>query len=153
MIINRVGLFAGAAFGFLLTGARLTDYDVIHRMLLFRDWQPFLVMGSAVLVAAPLLWALQLRGWTTPLGGPLRLTPAAIAPHHVSGSVLFGMGWAVAGTCPGPALAMIGAGRLMGVVVVAGIFAGITLRDAVAARGARAERAAAPETAPLPAGL
>jgi uncharacterized protein len=151
--INRLGLLAGTAFGFLLSGSRLTDYDVIHRMLLFRDWQPFLIMGSAVAVAAPLLWVLQLRRWATPLGGPLHLAPSAIGRHHVQGSILFGAGWAIAGTCPGPALAMIGSGRLPGICVVAGIFAGIALRDAVVAQTTRSAQAALPGMDPLRAGL
>ncbi len=37
MTMNRVGLLAGCAFGLRLSDSRLTDYDVIPRMLLFRD--------------------------------------------------------------------------------------------------------------------
>lgn len=149
--MDVVGLLVGTAFGFVLTGARLTDYDVIHRMLLFRDWEPFLVLGSAVAVAAPALRFLDSRGWRTRFGGRLSLNVAPVRRHHVVGSVVFGTGWAVAGTCPGPAVAMIGSGRLLGVVVVSGLFLGIMLRDAVAAR--RAVRAAPAMTEPLGVGL
>ena len=134
--MNRTGLFFGAAFGFLLASVRFTDYDVIHNMLLLRDWHPFLTFGSALAVAVPLLRLLQRRGWRTPLGGPLKLSPSPVGRHHIIGSALFGTGWAVAGTCPGPALAMVGSGRLLGVFVVAGLFCGIALRDVVVARSA-----------------
>lgn len=153
MTINRVGLLAGVAFGFLLVGSRMTDYDVIHSMLLFRDLQPFLIMGSAVAVAAPSLWILQRRMWVAPLGGPLRLEPSPIGRHHVLGSVLFGAGWAVAGTCPGPALAMIGAGQLPGAFVVTGIFIGIVLRDAVVSGVVQTTRPVPSVMEPMPAGL
>lgn len=51
-----IGLFFGMAFGFLLTAGGLTDYDTVHDSLLFRDAYVFLVMGSAVLTAMPLLY-------------------------------------------------------------------------------------------------
>jgi uncharacterized membrane protein YedE/YeeE len=149
--MDRIGLLFGVVFGFVLAGARLTDYDVIHDMLLFRDWQPFLVMGSAVAVAAPLLLLLQHRRWRTPLGGPLRPARSPVARRHVVGSLLFGTGWAVAGTCPGPAIAMVGSGRLLGLVVVAGLFLGIALRDAAVARPDR--RPVATDLESMPVGL
>ena len=153
--LNLLGLLFGVGFGFTLVGARLTDYDVIHRMLLFEDWQPFLVLGSAIAVAAPSLWLLQRRGWQTPLGGRLTLATSAVRRQHVLGAVVFGAGWAVAGTCPGPAVAMVGSGRVLGLVVMAGLFGGIALRDAIVARAAaRAETPARAATSePLRVGL
>ena len=133
--MNAVGPLFGIGFGVVLSGARLTDYDVIHRMLRLEDLQPFLVLvlGSAIAVAAPLLRLLSRSGWQTPLGGPLTPSPSPIGRHHVLGSILFGAGWAVVGTCPGPALAMVGSGHLLGAVVATGLFAGIALRDTVTA--------------------
>lgn len=150
--MNAVGLLFGIAFGVVLTGARLTEYDVIRAMLRFQDLEPFLVLGSAIAVAAPLLRLLRRRGWQTPINGPLTLSPSPIARHHVLGSVLFGTGWAVAGTCPGPALAMIGSGRVLGGVVAAGLFVGILLRDHVAARAVAAPPVSN-ASEPLPVGL
>lgn len=66
------GLF-GAAFGFLFAAAGFNQYDVIHRMLLLKDITPFLVMGSAMGTALPILWLLERRRWRTPLGGNLTL--------------------------------------------------------------------------------
>jgi uncharacterized membrane protein YedE/YeeE len=54
--------------------------------------------------------------------------------RHVTGSILFALGWTVAGTCPGPVAAMIGEGRLVGVPVVVGLLAGVTLQRMLAAR-------------------
>jgi uncharacterized membrane protein YedE/YeeE len=66
----------------------------------------------------------------------LDITPARLERKHVAGSVIFGVGWAIAGTCPGPALAMTVGGGLLGLIVVAGLFLGIALRDAIAMRTA-----------------
>ncbi len=130
--MNRVGFFFGVAFGFLIAAGSLNEYDVIHNGLLFRDPYMFLVMGSAVAVAMPLLWLLQRRRWATPLGGALSLTSTRPERKHVLGAMVFGTGWAVAGTCPGPALVMTVGGGLLGIAVIAGIVVGLLIRDAVA---------------------
>lgn len=130
--MGLVGLVFGTAFGFLIAAARLTDYDVIHRMLLLQELDVFLLMGSAIGVAVPLLRILERRGWQTPYGGRLTLSPGKVRRDHVLGAMVFGTGWAVAGTCPGPIAAMVGAGNLLGLAVMAGLVSGILLREAVA---------------------
>jgi uncharacterized protein len=132
--MKRAGFVIGAAFGFLIAAARLNDYDVIHRMLLLQEPDVFLMMASAILTAAPILLLLQRRGWQTPLGGPLVVERAPVQRKHVLGAMLFGSGWAVTGTCPGPAVAMLAGGNLLGIFVMAGLVTGAFLRDAVAAR-------------------
>lgn len=145
--MNVIGFFAGLAFGFLITGAGLSDYNVIHSALKFENLSIYLIMGSAVGTAVPLLFVLRRLGWKTPFGGALSLTRTPVERKHVLGAVIFGTGWAVAGTCPAPALAMIGGGTVLGIVVVAGLFTGLLLRDAVAGR---AERVVAPRSTPEP---
>jgi len=49
--------------------------------------------------------------------------------HHYKGGALFGVGWAIAGTCPAPALLMLSSGAMLGLVSIAGIFLGIHLRE------------------------
>lgn len=125
--------------GFLLSAGGLTNYDVVHDSLLFRDANVFLVMGSAVLTAMPLLYLLKRRQWVTPLGGPLAITPSRIESKFVRGGLVFGVGFGVSGTCAAPAVAMIGTGHAAGLATVAGLFAGIALRDAWVARAAASE--------------
>ncbi len=137
------GLF-GAAFGFLFAAAGLNQYDVIHRMLLLENVAPFLIMGSAMGTALPLLWLLERRRWRTPLGGDLVLRRWPVEPKHVWGAAIFGTGWAITGACPGTAATTLGAGGLSGIVLIGGIVAGIALRDSVS------ERRAAPAPEPLP---
>lgn len=144
--MNRLGLLIGLAFGFLLAAARASDYDAIHNMLLLRELDLYLLMGSAVAVAAPLLWLLEGRRWRTPLGGALVLKRYAISRKDFLGAVVFGAGWAIAGTCPGPALAMLGGGQVLSLFVIAGLTSGLLLRDAVVAR------ATMPRPAPTDAG-
>jgi uncharacterized membrane protein YedE/YeeE len=109
--VRLVGLLFGSAFGFLLALAGLNDYEVIHNMLL-----------------------LERKRWRTPFAGTLRPARSKIERHHITGSAIFGTGWAIAGTCPAPALAMTGSGALLGLVVVGGMFAGLMARDYAEAR-------------------
>ncbi len=57
-----------------------------------------------------------------------------IERKHVDGGALFGVGWAVAGTCPGPAIGMAAAGGFLGLVVMAGLGSGILLRNLAVGR-------------------
>jgi uncharacterized membrane protein YedE/YeeE len=130
------GLLFGMAFGFLIAAAGFGDYDTIHNMLLLREAHAYLVMGSAVGVAMLLLWLMERRRWQTLLAGPLKLARYSIQRKDIFGSMIFGLGWAIAGTCPIPALAMFASGNVLGIVVIAGLFAGIMLRDLVVRKGA-----------------
>lgn len=123
--------FIGGVFGFLFCAAALNQYDVIHRMLLLQDLDPFLVMGSSMLTALPLLWLLERRRWVTPLGGVLNLRRWRPESKHVWGGVVFGTGWALTGACPGTISGMISAGNLLGFIPLLGFLTGMLLRDMV----------------------
>ncbi len=124
---NSLGLFFGMCFGGLLGAANLHQYETIHAMLRLDEFDVYGLMASAVLVATGLLWILERRSATTVLDGNLTLQRSRPQKHHLVGGALFGIGWAVAGTCPAPALVMISSGATLGLVVMAGIFIGIYL--------------------------
>ncbi|GAC1405873.1 MAG: hypothetical protein NVSMB52_19580 [Chloroflexota bacterium] len=132
--MKRLGFLFGAAFGAVIAAGRLNEYNVIHDALRLTNLYVFFVMGSAVVVAMPLLYILRRRNWSTLFGGQLDLSHSPIERKHIYGGIVFGTGWAITGTCPAPALAMIGAGGALGLFVVAGIFFGLLLRDVVAER-------------------
>ncbi len=127
--MNVVGLVAGSLFGGLLAGGLLHEYDTIHSTLVLEDLYVFFVMGSAIAIAAPLLWFLERRPTTTLMTGLLQLSRSRPERHHVVGGVLFGTGWAIAGTCPAPALVMASSGAWLALVAIAGIFVGLYIRE------------------------
>jgi len=127
--MNIVGGLFGAGFGFVLAAARLHEFDTIHTTLTFDSFYVFGLMGLAIGVSLPLLWILERRGGMTMYGGRLSLSRSRVERHHIVGGVLFGTGWAVAGTCPAPALAMLASGATFGAVAVVGLFIGLWLRD------------------------
>ncbi len=125
--MNTIGLLFGMAFGGLLAGANLHEYDTIHAMLRLDEPDVYLLMASAIGVSAPLLWWLERRGVITTFGGRLSLSRSMPQRHHLQGGALFGVGWAIAGTCPAPALVMVSSGALVGLVAIAGLFIGLQL--------------------------
>jgi uncharacterized membrane protein YedE/YeeE len=131
------GFFIGIVFGFVLAWARVTDPSVIRRMLLLEEPHVFLIMAAAIVTAALGSRVLRRTGQRSIVTGePIAWTNAPVEARHVTGSAVFGAGWSIACTCPGPIAAMIGEGRLTGVVVGAGLMAGIAIQGRLR-RGAR----------------
>lgn len=132
MRLRFVGVLFGALFGFVLGWARLTDYDTIRNMLLLREPDVFLLMGSAIGTAAAGVRLLRAIGARSVLdGSPVAWTTARPTGDHVVGSALFGLGWSIACTCPGPIAAQLGRGQVVGIFTGLGLFAGIALHDAL----------------------
>lgn len=150
MNTKAVGLLGGVVFGFTLAWARLTDPRVVRDMLLLNEPHVFLIMGSAVAIAAIGVRALKASGARCIVTGePVGWSVERPRTRHVGGSMLFALGWTVAGTCPGPVAAMIGEGRLVGVPVVVGLLAGVTLQRMLAAKKNVDAHMPAPATAGL----
>lgn len=113
--MNALALLAGLIFGSGLLLSGMSDPGNVLAFLDFTGaWDPrlALVMGSAVLVAAPAFWWARRRGQTlagTPLRLPARWPPD---PRLLGGAALFGLGWGLSGLCPGPALVGAAGGSL-----------------------------------------
>jgi len=114
----------GAGFGFLLHQARVTDYNAILGMFLFRDFHLMGVMGGAIATAAIGLWIVRRRARSAPNGEPAEVRSKALNGGVIAGSLIFGAGWALCGACPGTALAQLGEGKLYALSTIAGILLG-----------------------------
>ena len=121
----------GAAFGFLISWGTLTDPDTIRQMLRLEDAYVFLMMGGAVAVGfagVKLLTRKPTRALVT--GDPVVARTDRIERRHVVGSAMFGLGWAIADTCPGPVAAQLGQGLPWALCTAAGITGGVLLFQA-----------------------
>ena len=127
----------GLLFGFLLSRVGATDYDAISGMFALTDLHLMGVIGLAIAVAAAGFALFRRTGLRARGGAPLALAKKPYTPGVIWGGLLFGVGWALAGTCPGTALAQIGEGRLAGVVTFAGIVLGAYAQSRFSAARAR----------------
>jgi hypothetical protein len=128
MALKLAGLLTGVVFGVVLSWTGLSSPEVIRGGLLFEDAYLFLFFGSAVAVASAGQWLARLARVRAPLTGE-RVDWRADPPQrrHVVGSVMFGVGWAVACACPGPILTQAGQGIPWGLATLAGVVAGMAV--------------------------
>ena len=132
---NRLFEFlAGLLFGLGLILAGMTDPGKVQGFLdLAGDWDPSLafVMGGAIVVGA-LAFALARRRTTAFLGGAMQVpTGRDIDRRLVVGSLVFGVGWGLAGFCPGPALVSLGAGHWEALVFTLAMLVGMAVHELV----------------------
>jgi len=145
---SLVSLIAGILFGAGLVIGGMTDPGkVIGFLDLAGRWDPSLafVMGAALCVTLP-VFQFVVRGRARPVLGPRYYLPTRtdLDPQLLIGSVLFGIGWGIAGLCPGPAIANLASGAPEVLAFVAAMIAGMWLRDRVAAdKGPASESVAA----------
>ncbi len=125
---------AGLVFGLgLLLSGMADPARVLGFLDLAGAWNPSLVfvMVGAIAIAA-LAFALARRRTSALLGDALQLpTATAIDRRLIAGALLFGVGWGLAGFCPGPALVALGLGQAKAVVFVVAMLAGMGLFELV----------------------
>jgi uncharacterized protein len=123
MLMAALYVVLGTLFGFVLSRSGAADYNYIQGMFLFEQFQLYGIIGTAVIVAAPGLWLIQRRGRTM-RGTAVSVERKPLNRGTIVGSVLFGIGWSLAGMCPGPILVNIGEGKLYALAALAGALAG-----------------------------
>jgi uncharacterized membrane protein YedE/YeeE len=97
MMINLIFLFFGVSFGFLLSGARATDYNTIARMFLFADFHLAGVMMTAIVFIAVGSILLQRAKSTALIGCAVELRPKPMHRWTLAAGLIFGAGWALTG--------------------------------------------------------
>ena len=129
--MNALAAFAaGLVFGLGLIVSGMTNPPkVIGFLDIAGAWDPSLafVMAGAIAVGF-LAFAVARKRTTTFLGGALQLPQARdIDTRLVGGAIVFGIGWGLAGFCPGPALVAFGGGQDKAAVFVVAMLAGMLL--------------------------
>ena len=121
---------SGALFGLGLMLSGMTDTAKVQGWLdVFGAWDPTLafVLGGAILPMAA-AWAIAQRRTAAILGAPLPIPPEPILDARLlAGSALFGLGWALVGLCPGPAMASLSWGGWEGALFFAAMALGMGL--------------------------
>lgn len=137
-IAYLAALASGLVFGIGLILSGMTNpAKVQHFLNLAGAWDPslgFVMLGAIPVAGLGYRWLERRR--TTLLSQPLHLPGTRqITRPLVIGSLLFGIGWALGGFCPGPALAAAGAGLKPAILFIFAMTAGMLLHDRVYQRG------------------
>ena len=121
-------LLAGLVFGLgLILSGMANPAKVLGFLDLAGRWDPSLafVMAGAIAIGAVAFRVARART-STLLGAPIKLpTAQQIDRRLLAGGLLFGVGWGIAGFCPGPALVASGMGDIKAVVFVCAMLAGM----------------------------
>jgi hypothetical protein len=122
------GLLTGFIFGLGLCLARMTDPAVVQGFLdIAGAWDPTLVFVMAGGVAVAFVGYRYVLQRKQPLWAPrFPAAPSgAIDPPLMSGAAIFGVGWGLAGYCPGPAVVSLASGRRAVLLFVAAMAVGM----------------------------
>ena len=118
----------GAVFGFLVSRAGATTFDFYAKLFLFQDLQLLWVIATAVVVGFAGVAVLKATGARALLTGDALVYETKPMRKGVSvGALIFGVGWGLAGACPGTAPAMLGEGKLAAGFTIVGILLGTYL--------------------------
>lgn len=145
--MNLLFAFAsGLVFGIgLIIAGMANPAKVLGFLDLAGTWDPSLafVMGGGIAVGL-IAFAFAKRRTSSFLGLPMQLPSARHLDRRlIGGSALFGIGWGLAGICPGPGLVLLGAGTTKGLVFVAAMLAGMAMFEVIERRNAHRHSRAA----------
>jgi uncharacterized protein len=112
LVSNIKYVAAGILFGILLVKAEVISWFRIQEMFRLQSFHMYGVIGSAVVVG------IIIEGET------IKLEPKKFNKGQIYGGLIFGLGWAITGACPGPLFAQIGTGATVIVVTLLSAIAG-----------------------------
>ncbi|MCS6846181.1 MAG: YeeE/YedE thiosulfate transporter family protein [Anaerolineae bacterium] len=120
-------LLIGVMFGIVLTKSEVISWFRIQKMFRFEEAHMYLIIASAVLVGAISVFLIKRFNLKTIQGEPITIKEKKWQKGVVIGGIIFGLGWAITGACPGPIYAQIGAGTWLALATFAGALVGAYL--------------------------
>jgi len=120
---NLKYMFVGMAFGIVFVKAEIISWFRIQEMFRLDSLHMYGVIGSAVVVGMLSVLLIKRFNVKTLQGETVSIAPKTFHKGQVYGGLIFGLGWAITGACPGPLFAQIGSGFLV---------IGVTLLSAIA---------------------
>ncbi|HLP33787.1 MAG TPA: DUF6691 family protein [Bacteroidia bacterium] len=103
-------LLVGILFGTVLTKTEAVSWFRIQEMFRFQSFHMYGIIGSAIAVGALSVWLLKKFKVKSINGEEIVIPDKQFSKGQIYGGIIFGMGWALAGACPGPLYALLGAG-------------------------------------------
>jgi uncharacterized protein len=121
-----VYLLLGVAFGFVLTRSEVLSWFRIQEMFRFQAFRMYGIIGSAIATASLSLALIKRFKFKSFSGEAIEAPKKQLGSgvRYAAGGVLFGLGWALTGACPGPLFALIGNGVSVMIIAVLSALAG-----------------------------
>lgn len=112
-------LFIGIFFGIVLFKSEAASWFKIYEMFQFKSFHMYGIIGSAVglgIIVIQLIKKLNIKSLD---GEGIKIQPKNRSfKRYMFGGIIFGLGWALAGACPGPMFVLLGAGYLPILIVI-----------------------------------
>ncbi len=116
--------FAGILFGILLVKSEVISWFRIQEMFRLQSFHMYGVIGSAVVTGMISVYLIKKFKTRSLDGETIILDDKKFNKGQVYGGLLFGLGWALTGACPGPLFAQIGSGATVIIVTLLSAIAG-----------------------------
>lgn len=121
-------LAIGILFGIVMYKSEAASWFRIYEMFQFQSFHMYGIIGTALSLGILGTWLIKKYKMRALDGEPIKFTPKDKSfSRYMYGGILFGLGWALAGSCPGPIYTLIGAGYISILVVLAGALVGTFL--------------------------
>jgi uncharacterized membrane protein YedE/YeeE len=117
-------LVVGILFGIVFVKAEIVSWYRIQEMFRLQAFHMYGVIGLAVVIGAISVWAIKRFKAKTIQGERVVFHKKEFHKGNVIGGLIFGLGWAITGACPGPLFAQIGSGFLVVLVTLLSAIAG-----------------------------
>ena len=118
-------LLVGAFFGIILSKAEVVSWYRIYEMFRFDSFHMYGVIGSAIAVGIILIQLIKRTNLNSISGDEIKISPKnPSVARYLFGGIIFGLGWALTGACPGPMFILVGQGVGVMLVVIASAIAG-----------------------------
>lgn len=121
---NLKYLICGIFFGIVFVKAEIISWYRIQEMFRLHSFHMYGVIGTAVIVGAISVWMIKRFSIRTIQGEPVVLPVKKFHWGNVIGGLVFGLGWAITGACPGPLFAQIGSGFFVVIITLLSALAG-----------------------------
>ena len=116
-------LVLGFIFGVILIKAEVISWFRIQEMFKFQAFQMYGIIGSAVMIGIISVFLIKKYNIKTIKGEEIKIEPKQFSKGNIYGGLIFGLGWAMTGACPGPLYALVGSGLLIiAVVLLSAVF-------------------------------
>ncbi|MET0245090.1 MAG: DUF6691 family protein [Flavitalea sp.] len=124
LLFNLRYLLFGSLLGIVFVKGEIISWYRIQEMFRFQSFHMYGVIGSAVITAMIAVFLIKKMGIRAADGSVISFPAKQFNKGQIFGGLMFGLGWAMTGACPGPLFAQIGTGALVVIVVLLSAIAG-----------------------------